>query len=55
MDTHSSLPPGLWERTPPDVQTYIRELEARIVTCAAMVDALQAQVQTLQEQLKQKV
>ena len=53
MDTHPSLPPELWERTPPEVQAYIRALEARIVTFEAVVQTLQAQVRTLQEQLHQ--
>jgi transposase len=53
MDTHPSLPPELWERTPPEVQAYIRALEARIVTFEAMVHTLQEQVRTLQEQLNQ--
>ena len=53
MDTHPSLPPELWERTPPAVQAYIRALEARIVTFEAMVHTLQEQVRTLQEQLNQ--
>lgn len=53
MDTHPSLPPELWEQTPPEVQAYIWALEARIVTFEAMVQTLQAQVRTLQEQLNQ--
>jgi len=53
MDTHPSLPPELWKRTPPEVQAYIRALEARIVTFEAMVHTLQEQVRTLQEQLNQ--
>src|SRR2546425_12997678 len=53
MDTHPSLPPELWKRTPPEVQAYIRALEARIVTFEAMVHAFQEQVRTLQEQLNQ--
>lgn len=53
MDTYPALPPELWEQTPPEVQAYIRDLEARIVTVEAMVHTLQAQVQTLQEQLNQ--
>jgi len=53
MDTHPSLPPELWKRTPPEVQAYIWALEARIVTFEAMVHTLQEQVRTLQEQLNQ--
>ena len=53
MDTPSSLPPELWERTPPEVQAYIQALEARIVLLEAMVHTFQEQVRTLQEQLNQ--
>src|ERR687885_1324222 len=53
MDTPPSLPPELWERTPPEVQAYIRALEERIVLFEAMVHAFQEQVRTLQEQLNQ--
>jgi transposase len=53
MDTHPSLPPELWERTPPEVQAYIGALEARIVAFEAMVQTLHEQVRTLQEQLNQ--
>ena len=53
MDTLPSLPPELWERTPPEVQAYIRALEARIVPLEAIVHTLQEQVRTLQEQLNQ--
>jgi transposase len=51
MDTHSAFSSALWQRTAPEVQTYIRELEERLVTCEALLQTLQAQVQTLQEQL----
>src|ERR671928_240387 len=50
MDTLPSLPPELWERTPPEVQAYIRALEERIVLFEAMVHAFQEQVHTLPEQ-----
>jgi transposase len=53
MNTHPTLPPELWEQTPPEVQAYIRALEARIATVEAMVLTLQEQVRTLQEQLHQ--
>lgn len=53
MDTYPALPPELWEQIPPEVQAYIRGLEARLVTVEAMVQALQEQVQTLQAQLNQ--
>ena len=46
MDTHPSLPQNLWEQTPPEVRAYIVALEARVT-------ALEAMVQTLQEQLNQ--
>ena len=51
MDTHPSLPPDLWEQTPPAVQAYIGTLEARVVALEAMVHSLEEQVRTLQEQL----
>src|SRR5215510_9912014 len=53
MDTPPSLPPEHWERTPPEVQAYMRALEERIVLLEAMVHAFQEQVRTLQEQLNQ--
>jgi transposase len=53
METHPVLPPELWDQTPPEVQGYIRVLEARVETMAAMVSTLQEQVRTLQEQLNQ--
>ena len=53
METHPGLPPELWNQTPPEVQAYIRVLEARVETMAAMVHTLQEQVRTLQEQLHQ--
>jgi transposase len=53
METHPGLPPELWDQTPPEVQAYIRGLEARVETMAAMVHTLQEQVRTLQEQLNQ--
>jgi transposase len=52
MDTPPSLPRELWDRTPPEVQTYIWGLEARLVTLEALVETLQEQVRVLQEQLK---
>src|SRR5262244_263811 len=53
METPPGLPPELWDQTPPDVQAYIRVLEARVETMASMVHTLQEQVRTLQEQLHQ--
>ena len=53
METPPGLPPELWDQTPPEVQAYIRVLEARMETMAAMVHTLQEQVRTLQEQLNQ--
>jgi transposase len=53
METHPVLPQELWDQTPPEVQAYIRVLEARVETMASMVYALQEQVRTLQEQLNQ--
>ena len=45
MDTHPTLPQALWDRTPPEVQAYIRALEARLES----VEAIEARVHTLQE------
>jgi transposase len=53
MDTYPSLPPELWEQTPPEVQAYIRRLEERVAILASMVETLQETVGTLQEQLNQ--
>jgi transposase len=53
METHPVLPPELWDQTPPEVQAYIRVLEARVETMASMVSTLQEQVRTLQKQLNQ--
>src|SRR5439155_1343693 len=46
MDTHSPLPPAIWDRTLPEAQAYILHLEARVA-------ALEASVQALREQLHQ--
>jgi transposase len=53
MDTHPSLPPGLWERTPPAIRAYIESLEAQVQTLTSMVHTLQEQVRTLEERLNQ--
>ena len=53
METHLSLPPELWERTPPEVRAYIETLEAQVETLTSTVHTLQEQVRTLQEQLNQ--
>src|SRR3712207_119341 len=56
MDTHPTLPPELWARTPPEVQAYIRALEARLAALEELetrLHSLQAQVRTLEEQLTQ--
>jgi transposase len=53
MEMHPVLPQELWDQTPPEVQAYIRVLEARVETMASMVSTLQDQVRTLQEQLNQ--
>jgi transposase len=53
MDTHPSIQPELWNRTPPEVQVYIRMLEDRVLTLEGMVQTLQETIRTLQEQLNQ--
>ena len=66
MEPPAALPADIWERTPPEAQTYIRtleglhaytqELEARLPTfdaLEAMVHTLQEQVRTLEERLNQ--
>ena len=56
MDTHPALPQELWDQTPPEIQAYIRALEARLTAFEALearLHALQEQVRTLEEQLKQ--
>ena len=53
METHPVLPPEIWDQTPPEVQAYIRGLEARVETMASMVRTVQEQVRTLQEPLNQ--
>lgn len=46
MNRETLVSPELWERTPPEVQAYIRALEARVA-------ALEATVQQVREQLQQ--
>jgi transposase len=46
MNSKPLLSPEWWERTPPEAQTYIRALEARVA-------ALETMVQQLREQLQQ--
>ncbi len=46
MDTQPSLPPDIWDRTPPEAQACILELAARVAT-------LEATVQELTERLRQ--
>src|SRR5437660_11014548 len=53
MDTHPSLPPELWERTPPAIRTYIETLEGQVQTLTSMVHTLQEQVRTREERLNQ--
>src|SRR6266852_4846140 len=53
MEPLPTLPHDIWERTPCEVQAYIRALETRVATLAAAVQALQEQNQALQEQLNQ--
>ena len=53
MDTHPSVPPDLWERTPPAIRAYIETLEGQVQTLTSMVHTLQEQVRTLEERLNQ--
>src|SRR5215475_15206570 len=46
MNSEPLFTPELWERTPPEVQAYLRALEAKVA-------ALEALVQQLREQLQQ--
>jgi transposase len=53
MDTPPTFPQELWDQTPPEIQAYIRALEARLESVEAMVCALQEQIRTLEERLNQ--
>jgi transposase len=53
MDTHPSLLPELWERTPPAIRAYIETLEGQVQTLTSMVHTFQEQVRTLEERLNQ--
>jgi transposase len=56
MSTHPLLSQELWERTPPEVRTYIEAVDARQASRDALearVATLEALVQALQEQLNQ--
>jgi len=53
MDTHPSIPPELWERTPLAIRTYIASLEGQVQTLTFMVHTFQEQVRTLEERLNQ--
>lgn len=53
MDTYPTLPQELWDRTPLEVQAYIRALEVRLESVEAMVHALQEHIRTLEERLNQ--
>jgi transposase len=50
-ETHRACVQALWARTPPEVRAYLGVLEARVASLEAMVQALQEQNCTLQEQL----
>src|SRR4029453_10761364 len=43
MEIPALLLPDIWERTPPEAQTYIRALEARVAALEGLMQALQAQ------------
>ena len=47
MDTHPSLPPDLWERTPPAIRAHIETLEGQVQTLTSMVHTLQEQVRSI--------
>src|SRR5262245_35011803 len=53
MATHPSLPPEVWERTPPAIRAHIETLEGQVQTLTSMVHTLQEQVRTLEERLNQ--
>jgi transposase len=53
MDTHPSLPPELWERTPLAIRAYIETLEGQVQTLTSIVHTFQEQVRTLEERLNQ--
>ena len=53
METHPVLSPALWDQTLPEVQAYMRVLEARVEPRASMVHSLQVQVRTAQDQMNQ--
>ena len=53
MDTHPSVPPDLWERTPPAIRAYIETLEGQVQTLTSMAHTLQEQVRPLEERLNQ--
>src|ERR671924_2040659 len=53
MDTRPSLPPELWQRTPPAIRAYIETLEGQVQTLMSMIYTLQEQVRTLEERLNQ--
>jgi transposase len=53
MDTHPSIPPELWERTPPAIRAYIESLEGQVQTLTFRIHTLQEQVRPLEERLNQ--
>ncbi len=53
MEPLAALPSDIWQQTPPEAQSYIRALEARLAALESMVQALQEHNRTLQEQLNQ--
>lgn len=52
METHPGLPLESWDQTPPEVQAYIRALEARVATLEGMMQALQEQLLLSQAKLE---
>jgi transposase len=53
MHSETPLSPEVWERLPPEVQVYIRALEARVGALEETVQQLEATVHQVREQLQQ--
>ena len=53
MEIPAALPSDIWDRTPPEAQTYIGALQARLCALESIVQALQEENRALQERLNQ--